>query len=69
VDFYCNPSKLAIEVDGNVHEHQPDYDRERDRVLSQHGIRVLRFTNDQVLNNVKLVLSSIEAAINAREAS
>jgi len=50
VDFYCHRIKLAIEIDGSIHLN-PDnkaYDDEREKVLSEFGITLVRFTNDQV---------------------
>jgi very-short-patch-repair endonuclease len=46
VDFYCDAAKLAIELDGSVHEEQWKYDESRDRAISLRGVRVLRISND-----------------------
>ena len=43
LDFYCDSCRLAIEVDGDVHDLQLEWDFERTRVLETHGIHVLRF--------------------------
>ena len=51
LDFYCPTLRLAIEVDGGIHNDQKDYDRRRDSHLSRHGIEVLRVQNEYVLNN------------------
>lgn len=53
VDFYCAALKLVIEVDGERHftDEAQAYDSERSRVLEGYGLRVLRFTNDEVMNN------------------
>ena len=48
VDFYCASARLAVEVDGPIHELRQAYDAARDRILEQHGIRVLRFSNRTV---------------------
>ena len=61
VDFYCNESKLAIELDGNYHI-QPEamrYDRARSAVLNEIGITVLRFWNEEVINESSKVLEKI----------
>ena len=50
-DFYCAKYKIALEIDGLVHEEQKDYDAHRDQILLQHGIRVLRIKNEQVNAN------------------
>ncbi|MFH0769869.1 MAG: endonuclease domain-containing protein [Candidatus Peregrinibacteria bacterium] len=62
VDFFCIEKSLAIEIDGGVHVTQADYDREREEILRQKRIRVLRFTNDEVLNDLSAVLSEIRHA-------
>ncbi len=46
VDFYCDAAKLAIELDGTVHEEQWKYDESRDKSISRRGVRVLRFSNE-----------------------
>ena len=60
-DFYCHKLKLVIEVDGDAHDSldQKDYDGGRTEELNKFGIKVIRFTNDQVLNQVDDVLISI----------
>ena len=59
VDFYCHAAALIVEVDGPVHAEQVDHDAERDRILSSHGFRVVRFTNEQVRNSLDEVLERI----------
>lgn len=49
-DFYCNDINLVVEIDGGIHEEQKDYDKLRDSIINQHGIKVIRFTNEDVLN-------------------
>jgi very-short-patch-repair endonuclease len=65
VDFYCHEASLVVEVDGPVHETQRDYDRERDRVLNALGLRVLHFTNDEVMHALPAVLTQIAASATA----
>ncbi len=62
VDFYCHAAGLAVELDGLVHANQVEYDLERDRALEEYGVRVLRFRNDEVLENLEAVLTSIRLA-------
>ena len=59
VDFCCLECRLAIELDGSVHETQRDYDAERDRWLRAAGYRVLRFPNDAVLLDLSSILEHI----------
>src|SRR6266511_4059143 len=51
LDFYCPGARVAIEVDGGGHysPQRLEYDAERTRLLNAHGVRVLRFTNTEVL--------------------
>ena len=58
-DLYCHAARLVIEVDGNIHQHQADYDAERDRVLSARGLRLLRIKNEDVRQNLHSVLVRI----------
>ncbi|HEX2081699.1 MAG TPA: endonuclease domain-containing protein [Longimicrobium sp.] len=46
LDFYCASKRLAIEVDGPVHDEQRDYDEARTGALQRMNIRVLRFRNE-----------------------
>lgn len=61
LDFYCPAERLAIELDGAVHdtESAQEYDRERDSFLRRYGIKVLRFENQQVFQNTEAVLMEI----------
>ena len=61
-DFYCHAARLVIEVDGEIHQQQAEYDAERDRVLSARGLRLLRIKNEQVRQNLDSVLARIAKA-------
>ncbi len=64
VDFFCAKSKLVIEVDGDSHAEQLEYDAARTQWLNeQHQYRVLRFTNREVLTNTEAVVEAIRAAL------
>jgi very-short-patch-repair endonuclease len=64
VDFFCAKSKLVIEVDGDSHAEQIEYDAARTQWLSeQHQYRVLRFTNHDMLTNIEAVVEAIRAAL------
>lgn len=65
VDFYCERLGVVIELDGGVHEAQAFADQERDAVLRERGLKVLRFTNDEVLSDVDGVLNMIRSAVKA----
>lgn len=59
VDFYCHSAKLIIEVDGEIHQQQVEYDAERDQILSARGLRLLRIKNEQVIYDLSGVLECI----------
>lgn len=59
VDFYCHAARLIVEVDGQVHDEQPDYDEERDQILAARGLRTLRLSNDEVQRDMTGVLARI----------
>jgi very-short-patch-repair endonuclease len=59
VDIYCPRVKLAIEIDGPVHDEQEEYDEERDKILQELGYQVVRFKNAEVERNIDLVVTRI----------
>jgi very-short-patch-repair endonuclease len=65
VDFFCPRAKLVIEVDGSHHlvGESIEYDRIRDEYLGSFGLRVLRFTNADVLERIESVVESINENI------
>ena len=63
VDFYSPNSSLIIEVDGPIHEYTADEDSLRTEYLHSFGLRILRFTNEEVLNNINIVIQQIEKSI------
>ncbi|MBW4622611.1 MAG: DUF559 domain-containing protein [Cyanosarcina radialis HA8281-LM2] len=58
-DFYCHAALLAIEVDGAVHDSQLVGDADRDEWMQSHGLKVLRFRNDEVFDELEQVLGAI----------
>ena len=66
LDFYSAEVRLGIEVDGSAHESFETYDAERDRRLAAEGIQILRFTNEEVLEDMESVVERILAAVDAR---
>jgi very-short-patch-repair endonuclease len=60
VDFYCHKAGLVVEVDGPVHERQKIEDEERTQVFESRDLKVLRFTNREVMNNLLFVLKTIQ---------
>ncbi len=51
VDFYCSKLNLAIEIDGDTHDKQQDYDLHRTTYLENAGVKVIRFYNSDIMNN------------------
>jgi very-short-patch-repair endonuclease len=61
-DFFCPKIKLVIEVDGSIHEI-PEYkthDNGRSDFLNDHGITVIRFTNEQIVQEIDYTIKEIE---------
>ncbi len=60
-DFYCHKAKLVVELDGSIHNtiDAKEHDAERTHELEQLGIKVIRFTNDEVERNIAWVLNKI----------
>lgn len=65
VDFYCPKMKLVIEVDGDSHfsDEGKAYDEERTQQLEGYGLKVVRFTNREVLQEFESVCEAIQALI------
>lgn len=64
-DFVCLRENLVIEIDGGYHdtEEQQEKDQERTEWLQDHGFKVIRFKNEQVLNNIEHVLDKVKEAL------
>ncbi len=59
LDFYCPAAKLCVEIDGPSHAEQAEYDARRDRWLAERGIKVLRFSAEDVEQRSAVVLADI----------
>ena len=68
VDFYCSTIQLVIEIDGDSHftDESKIYDEERTAILNGYGLKVLRFTNKEVIESFKKVCEAIEKEIGER---
>jgi len=60
-DFYCPQFGLVIEVDGSSHWNKREKDEFRDNTMIKHGFRIMRFTNDEVLNRLPSVIEKIKS--------
>ena len=60
-DFYCSKADLIIEVDGDVHlsDASKEYDRMRTELFNTYGLKVIRFSNEEVINSFKNVCQKI----------
>jgi len=63
-DFYCPELMLVIEIDGDYHDTQKEYDILRSEKLNEYGINVLRYTNDEILFNINSVHQNLKDKIN-----
>lgn len=66
VDFCAPRKKLIIELDGSQHLEQAEYDAERTALFESKGYRVLRFWNNDVMNDLDTVLRVIWSALSDR---
>jgi very-short-patch-repair endonuclease len=62
VDFLCRERRLIVELDGESHANRVRYDIERQRRLEEDGRRVLRISNDDVMNSLESALAAIVRA-------
>jgi very-short-patch-repair endonuclease len=66
VDFACIEAALVVEVDGGQHSERREQDALRSNGLAAQGFRVLRFWNNEVLQNIEGVMYQIRAALSVR---
>src|SRR6478736_1652456 len=71
IDFYCDEAKLAIEVDGGIHltPDQKRYDREREQYIKEFCVDTIRFTNEEVKEDMATVKKKILTAAQSRVTS
>jgi very-short-patch-repair endonuclease len=62
-DFFCFERKIIVEIDGKIHDQQKEYDEIRTTILKEMGYYIIRFENDQVLNNWNKVAQTLETFI------
>jgi very-short-patch-repair endonuclease len=66
-DFVCIEKKLIIELDGSQPLEQEEYDKERTNHLETQGYKVIRFWNNDVMNNIEGVILAIMNALEKQE--
>jgi very-short-patch-repair endonuclease len=61
-DFYCQKAKLIIELDGGIHDSEEaiEYDKIRDKYFEGLGYTILRYKNEDVLENMDNILNTIQ---------
>jgi very-short-patch-repair endonuclease len=65
VDFYCSELHLVIEIDGDSHAETDGYDAVRTDVLESLGLHVIRYTNDEVLENIDGVYDDLSKRLSS----
>ncbi len=58
-DFYCHEAKLVIELDGEYHNYRLKEDNQRTEIINYLGITVIRFKNEEVINDLEKVINEI----------
>ncbi len=71
VDFYCPQLRLAIEIEGSSHERQEtrEYDVVREEAISELGIEILKYTNEEVQDSIDRVVADIRQKVVSLEKS
>ena len=67
-DFYCHKFKLVVEIDGGIHETQKEYDEGRTAELESWGLTIIRFSNEEVMNDIEKVVEMIKNHLNLPQA-
>jgi very-short-patch-repair endonuclease len=65
-DLYCHAARLVIEIDGEIHSEQVEYDDGREAEIEKFGIKIIRFKNDEVNSDIENILKKIETVIKGR---
>ncbi len=60
-DFYCYEEKLIIELDGKYHQYRLKEDKERAEILNYLGLKIVRFSNDEIISDLRRVLNKIKS--------
>ena len=62
VDFYCHKAALVVEVDGDIHDQQAEYDQEREQILKDIGLRIMRIKNEEIEKDITGALERVRQA-------
>ncbi|MCP4524063.1 MAG: endonuclease domain-containing protein [Candidatus Gracilibacteria bacterium] len=63
LDFYCPKLKVSIELDGEIHNQREEYDNIRTKYIEACGIHEIRFSNQEVLDNIETILQKLKIYI------
>ncbi len=63
LDFFCPDAKLGIELDGEIHNERKENDVIREQYLAQHGISIIRISNEEIENQLEQALHRILVAL------
>ncbi|MEJ2033833.1 MAG: DUF559 domain-containing protein [Deltaproteobacteria bacterium] len=66
-DFVCMAARFVVEIDGGQHSERVDYDHRRECFLQKKGYEILRFWNNEVLENMDGVLTTLTLTLSLRE--
>jgi very-short-patch-repair endonuclease len=69
LDFYCPQERLAVEIDGPIHDLQQEADQLRQELIKALGIRFVRVTSEEVEQNIEEVLQTLREALNPSSGS
>lgn len=58
-DFYCHEARLVVEIDGDIHNYQREHDEGRSAEMEKYFVKVIRFKNTEIENNIDLVINRI----------
>jgi very-short-patch-repair endonuclease len=66
VDFYCHQVRLVVEIDGEIHDPQEEYDDGRSAEMEKFGIKIIRFKNNEIETDIEKVVTEIKSIVNNR---
>jgi len=61
-DFFCHERNLVVEIDGKIHDYREDHDQLRTFIINMMGIKVVRFRNEEIENDLGDVLKKLKKA-------
>jgi len=67
LDFYCSKLLLGIEVDGSIHRQKEKYDDQRTQIINYYDIKVIRFRNDEIFDDLPAATKRLMEEIRKRE--